>query len=168
MIESIVLGGGCFWCIEALFNQIKGVVKVTSGYAGGTVKNPTYEMVCSGNTGQAEVVKVDFDPRVISLKEILEVFWEIHDPTTKDRQGHDVGTQYRSIILYTNEDQKATIGESIRELDKPITTEVNKLDEFYPAEDYHQNYYENNKDRPYCSLVISPKLNHLRNWIKNR
>lgn len=164
--ESIVLGGGCFWCTEAVFQKMKGVLKVTSGYSGGSTPNPTYEQVCSGNTGHAEVVRVEYDPSVAKLPDILELFFALHDPTTKDRQGNDVGSQYRSAIYYSNESQKKAIDEAVRkaaeEHEKPIVTEVAKLDAFYPAEDYHQNYYEQNKYQPYCAVVIRPKLSKLK------
>ncbi|HEY1041777.1 MAG TPA: peptide-methionine (S)-S-oxide reductase MsrA [Candidatus Paceibacterota bacterium] len=167
-MKSIILGGGCFWCIEAVFQQVSGVTNVTSGYAGGSIKNPTYREVCNGLTGHVEVVKVEYDESQVSLKELLEIFFEIHDPTSFDRQGADVGTQYRSIIFYTDPEDKHTICETITEItnDKkfadPIVTLVKPLDEFYPAEDYHQDYYNNNKDAPYCALVISPKLEKLK------
>jgi peptide-methionine (S)-S-oxide reductase len=164
--ETIVLGGGCFWCTEAAFQMIRGVTAVTSGYAGGTVPNPSYEAVTTGKTGHAEVVKIEFDPGIISLQQILEVFWAIHDPTTPNRQGNDVGPQYRSMILYTDEAQKAIINESIAEVTKlwpnPIVTETKPLVKFYPAEEYHHNYFKQNPDRAYCQIVINPKLEKLR------
>lgn len=165
--EHIVLGGGCFWCVEAALLQIKGVVDVQSGYAGGESKNPTYESICTGSTGHAEVVRVTFDPSTISLDQLLSVFFTIHDPTTLNRQGNDVGTQYRSVIFYESEEQKATAQKVIASLESTgtwsgIVTEVKPLPEFYPAESYHQRYYEKNPDQAYCQIVISPKLAKLR------
>jgi peptide-methionine (S)-S-oxide reductase len=167
-LETITLGGGCFWCIEAAFIQIRGVESVISGYAGGHTPNPSYEEVCSGKTGHAEVCQIQFDPRQISCKEILEIFFSIHDPTTLNRQGADIGTQYRSIILYHNEEQKALARELIQSLEKekvfdnPIVTQIEALDKFYPAESYHQNYYARNPYQGYCQAVIAPKLQKLR------
>ncbi len=162
--ETIVFGGGCFWCTEAVFKMLKGVDSIESGYAGGTTKNPTYTEVSKGNTGHAEVIKIEYDPKVISFQNLLTVFFATHDSTTKNRQGNDVGEQYRSIILYTTEEQKEasekfidTLNNSTK-LGKPVTTEVKKLDIFYPAEDYHKNYYENNVNQSYCQVIISPKL----------
>ena len=165
--DSIIFGGGCFWCQEALFLHIKGVVGVTSGYAGGTAASPTYENVCTGTTGHAEVVKIDYDPEIISLKELLYIFFYVHDPTTKDRQGADVGSQYRSIILYSDENQRKAVKEVIEELDSkkafrgPIVTEVAPLEHFYKAEDYHQRYFEKNPGKGYCQVVIAPKIDKL-------
>jgi len=160
--EKVVLGGGCFWCVEAVFDGVEGVVEATSGYAGGTTVNPSYEEVCSENTGHAEVVSVEYDPREVSLEELLDIFFTAHDPTSKDWQGNDVGTQYRSVILYKSEDQKAVVETYIDEAggdyEQSIVTEVAKLDSFFPADDYHQNYYENNPDKPYCQAVIAPKV----------
>ncbi len=162
--EIAVLGGGCFWCLESIFDQIKGVKSAESGYAGGTVKNPTYQQVCSGSTGHAEVVRIAYDKDIITYRDLLEVFFYIHDPTTLNRQGNDVGSQYRSIILYKNQEQEKIAKEVIEELeeqniyDDPIVTEVEPLDAFYLAEDYHQNYYENNRGQGYCQMVISPKI----------
>ncbi len=162
--EVTTLGGGCFWCLEAVYDELKGVKDVVSGYAGGTVPNPTYDQVCSGRTGHAEVVQITFDPRVISFKDLLEVFFTIHDPTTLNRQGYDVGTQYRSIILYHTPGQKAIAEQTIAELnakklwDKPIVTEVKPVSAFYPAEAYHQEYYRNNPTQPYCQVIIAPKV----------
>ncbi|MFP4377315.1 MAG: peptide-methionine (S)-S-oxide reductase MsrA [Spirochaetales bacterium] len=163
--ETIVLGGGCFWCIEAVYKRQKGVVSATSGYAGGTSANPTYEAVCSGETGHAEVVKVDYNPAEVSLEEILRLFFNAHDPTTLNRQGHDVGTQYRSAIYYTDEQQRAVI-ERVRDevaatLTKPVVTEVAPLDVFYEAEAYHQDYFDTNPNAGYCRAVIAPKINKL-------
>ena len=164
-LDSIILGGGCFWCVEALYDTLEGVVSVKSGYAGGTVENPTYREVCSGTTGHAEVVDVQFDTTQISLTEILEFFWEAHDPTTLNRQGADVGTQYRSIILYRDTEQKSAAETSLKKaqskFNAPIVTEIVELKSFYPAEDYHQDYYKNNKNAPYCRFVITPKLKKL-------
>ncbi len=161
------VGGGCFWCTEAVFNQIKGVEKVVSGYAGGNVPGyPTYREVCSGLTGHAEVVQISFDPEVISYQEILIIFMTTHDPTTLNRQGADVGTQYRSVIYYTNGEEKSVIEEVVKQVqpyyDNPIVTEVSELPTFYPAEEYHQNYYANNKEQGYCNFVITPKISKLR------
>jgi len=166
--ETATLGGGCFWCLEAVYDQVRGVEDVVSGYSGGFVLNPTYRQVCDGKTGHAEVVRVEFDPTVITFREILEIFFAIHDPTTLNRQGADVGTQYRSAIFYHTPEQKATAQAVIAELnaarvfDKPIVTEVTGVTKFYPAEDYHQEYYVNNTNQPYCRVVISPKVAKLR------
>jgi peptide-methionine (S)-S-oxide reductase len=164
--ESIVLGGGCFWCLEAGYLMIRGVTAVTSGYAGGFLPKPTYPAVCSGLTGHAEVVKVEFDPAVISLADILNVFWAVHDPTTPNRQGDDIGPQYRSIILYTSESQPAIIESSVKEVQalwpSPIVTEIKPLKQFYPAEAEHQRYFEKNPTKGYCQIVINPKLEKLR------
>jgi peptide-methionine (S)-S-oxide reductase len=166
--ETATLAGGCFWCLEAVYDQLKGVTNVVSGYSGGHVSNPDYRLVCSGSTGHAEVVQLTFDPSQITFKEILEVFFTIHDPTTLNRQGNDVGTQYRSAIFYHNEEQKQAADQVIRELtaqhlwDYPIVTEVVPLKEFFPAEDYHQEYYENNRYQPYCMVVVAPKVAKFR------
>ena len=165
-MQSIILGGGCFWCLDALYRSVRGISTVSCGYAGGTMPEPSYEAVCTGNTGHAEVVKLSFDPSVISIKTILEVFWSVHDPTTLNRQGADEGTQYRSIVLYETEVQKGTI-ESVKSSmqqywQNPIITEITQLDVFYPAEQYHQNYFENNPEQAYCQLVINPKLAHFK------
>jgi peptide-methionine (S)-S-oxide reductase len=166
--EVATLGGGCFWCLEAVYDELKGVKSVVSGYSGGTVPNPTYEQVCSGTTGHAEVVQVTFDPQEISYREILEVFFQIHDPTTLNRQGADVGTQYRSVIFCHDKEQEATAEEMIEELEAsgkwrdPIVTEVEPLEAFYRAEDYHQEYYQRNQNQPYCRVVITPKLTKFR------
>ncbi len=169
--ETIVLGGGCFWCTEAVFSRLKGIVKTNPGYAGGTTKNPTYEEVCSNKTGHAEVLQVEYDPKAIPLGKILEIFFSMHDPTSINRQGEDVGSQYRSIILYTSEEQRKTIEESIAEaqtgFEKPIATEVKKLDVFYPSEDYHKDYYKVNPFQPYCMLVIRPKVKKLEKEFKS-
>jgi peptide-methionine (S)-S-oxide reductase len=163
-LETITLGGGCFWCVEAVFQRLKGVEKVESGYSGGKLSNPTYKEVVSGLTGHAEVVQVTFDVSVISLEKILEVFWKTHDPTTLNRQGADIGTQYRSAVFYHDENQKNT-SLKIKELlnqqevwDKPIVTEITPFEKFYKAEDYHQNYFNKNPNQGYCQFVIIPKL----------
>ncbi len=165
-IESAYFGAGCFWCTEAAFQQIKGVISVMPGYAGGTTDNPTYEKVSEGNTGHAEVAEVKFSPDEISYENLLKVFWIIHDPTSINRQGSDTGTQYRSIILTTSAEQKQQTEKSKNAVQaayaKPVVTEIIPLDKFYPAENYHRNYYEKNKIYPYCQIVISPKLAHLR------
>ena len=160
--ETAVLGGGCFWCTEAEFQMLPGVKSVTSGYAGGTTDNPTYKQVCTGETGHAEVIQVEFDPQVVSYETILQTFWEAHDPTTLNRQGNDSGTQYRSIILYNGDAQRVAAEKSKAEAQKhfkqPITTEIVPLKKFYKAEGYHQNYYRTNPNQPYCQVVIRPKV----------
>ena len=164
MNETVVFGGGCFWCTEAVFKMLKGVVSVMPGYAGGTTPNPTYESVCSGKTGHAEVIKIDYQPSTINLKTLLTVFFATHDPTTPNRQGNDIGTQYRSAIFYTTEAQKTDALAFINEINnsngagKPAVTEVKPLTTFFPAENYHQNYFANNPGNPYCEVVINPKL----------
>ncbi len=166
--EVATLGGGCFWCTEAVFSELKGVEKAEPGYSGGSLPNPTYEQVCSGTTGHAEVMQVTFDPNVISYKEILDVFFAIHDPTTLNRQGNDVGTQYRSVIFYHSEEQKATAEKVIEELtkaktwDAPIVTQVEPFKAFYQAEDYHKNYFKRHPEQAYCQVVIAPKVAKLR------
>lgn len=166
MMKKIVLGGGCFWCIEAVFQKIKGVKKIESGYAGGHVAAPTYDQICREETGHAEVVLVEYDASEVDLEKILDVFFAAHDPTTLNRQGNDVGTQYRSIILWTEPEQEQIIRTFVDRLGKTfpkgIVTEVKKLEMFYPAENYHQNYYNNNKNQPYCRFVIDPKLNKVK------
>ena len=161
-IQTIILGGGCFWCTEAVFIKIKGVLKVTSGYSGGTFENPTYEQVCTGKTGHAEVLKIEYDPEIVTLEILLDVFFTIHDPTTLNRQSSDIGTQYRSIILFTALEQKTIIENFIKnshkKFDKPIVTEIKQLTIFYPAETYHQNYYKKNPNNPYCAFQIPGKL----------
>jgi len=161
--EIITLGAGCFWCTEAVYQQIPGVLSVTSGYMGGTVKNPTYEQICSGDTGHAEVAQLVYDPKVTSLEKILATFWHMHDPTSLNKQGPDSGTQYRSAIFYRSETQhviaEKSKTEAAKEFSKPIVTEIRKAMEFFPAENYHQDYYRLNKNRnPYCKMVIAPKL----------
>jgi peptide-methionine (S)-S-oxide reductase len=163
-LETAVLAGGCFWCIETLFQDLKGVEKVESGYSGGSVKNPSYQEVCTGTTGHAEVVKITFDPSVLTYEQLLTVFFHVHDPTTMNKQGADVGTQYRSAIFYNDDKQKASAEKVIADVtasklwDDPIVTEVTKFDTFYKAEDYHQDYYNNNPTQGYCSYVIAPKV----------
>ena len=166
--QVATLGGGCFWCVEAVFDEVQGVSDVVSGYAGGSKPNPSYQQVCSGNTGHAEVVQVTFDPARISYREILELFFSVHDPTTLNRQGADAGTQYRSIILYHDDEQKRVAEDLIRELNaahvfaKPIVTQVVPFNAFYPAEDYHQEYFKRNPYQGYCQVVIAPKMSKFR------
>lgn len=166
MKQTIVLGGGCFWCLDAGYRLINGVTEVVSGYAGGQLKDPDYYAVSGGQTGHAEVVKVTFDPAVISLEDILDIFWAMHDPTTQDRQGNDVGSQYRSAIYYTTDDQKPVIDKSLASVaklwDNPIVTEVKELNQFYPAEAEHQNYFTKHPEAGYCQVIINPKLAKLR------
>ncbi|HEY32798.1 MAG TPA: peptide-methionine (S)-S-oxide reductase MsrA [Dehalococcoidia bacterium] len=171
--EVTTLAGGCFWCIDAVFREIEGVNHVVSGYTGGTAANPNYKQVCTGTTGHAEAVQMSFNPSKISYREILEIFFSIHDPTTLNRQGADVGTQYRSVIFYHNEQQKAVAEKIIEELDEahvwknPIVTEILPLGKFYPAEDYHQGYFSKNPRQGYCQMIISPKVNKFRQqWTK--
>ena len=172
-LETATLGGGCFWCTEAVYLELKGVESVKPGYSGGHVKNPTYQEVCTEATGHAEVVQITFDPEVVSFSEILEVFFVTHDPTTLNRQGNDVGTQYRSAIFYHSEQQKQTaikvIGllEKEKAYNKPIVTEVTPFDAFYVAEDYHINYFARNKNQPYCQYVVAPKVEKFRKVFKN-
>ncbi len=168
-MDTAILGGGCFWCMEAIFQNIKGVGQVVSGYAGGKIQNPTYKEICSKLTGHAEVIRITFDPELISYDDLLNVFWHSHDPTTLNRQGNDVGPQYRSIILYDNESKKEKAETSLKITNESelwsdkIVTEIVPLDVFYPAEDYHQNYYNLNKDKnPYCSIVIAPKMSKFK------
>jgi peptide-methionine (S)-S-oxide reductase len=166
--ELATLAGGCFWCLEAVFADLRGVARVVSGYAGGDVPNPTYQAVCTGATGHAEVVQIAFDPSVVSFKELLEVFFTIHDPTTLNRQGGDIGTQYRSAIFYHSQEQKETALQVIEEINKahiwdaPVVTQIEPLTVFYPAEDYHQEYYQDNASQPYCRAVIAPKVAKFR------
>ncbi len=163
--ETVVLGAGCFWCVEAIYERIDGVVSVEAGYANGHTENPTYEDVCNGNTGYAEVARIAFDPQKVSFAEILDIFWKAHDPTTLNRQGADVGTQYRSGIYFQSEIQKEIAEKSLSNAQNAfknkIVTEIEPLKNYYIAEDYHQNYYDNNKNAPYCSFVIAPKLKKL-------
>jgi peptide-methionine (S)-S-oxide reductase len=160
--DTATLGGGCFWCTEAIYQMLPGVKSVTSGYAGGTAENPTYHDVCSGRTGHAEVIQIEFDPKAVSYEKILHTFWDAHDPTTLNRQGNDTGTQYRSIILYNSEAQKAAAEKSKAEAQKkfgrPIVTEIVPLKKFYKAEAYHQDYFRSNPNQPYCQAIIRPKV----------
>lgn len=173
-LESATLGGGCFWCLEAVFERLDGVERVVSGYAGGHVPDPTYYAVTTGRTGHAEVVRIDFDPSIIGYRDLLDIFFATHDPTTPDRQGNDTGPQYRSIILYEGDAQRATADAVVAELDAtgamgaPIVTEIRPLDTFYPAEAEHQEYYRRNPNQPYCRVVISPKLAKLRSTFADR
>lgn len=173
-LDTATLGTGCFWCTEAVFQQLKGVEKVTSGYSGGTVKNPTYEDVSDKNTGHAECLNIIFDKTKISFDELLEVFWQVHDPTTLNRQGADVGPQYRSVIFYHNEEQKAKAEKYKDELNtsgafpNPVVTTIEKMDVFYAAENYHQNYYNNNPNQGYCRMVIQPKLDKFKKVFKDK
>ena len=172
--DTATFGTGCFWCTEAVFQELKGVLKVTSGYSGGSVKNPSYEEVCSGTTGHAECLQIIYDPKVISFVELLEVFWEAHDPTTLNRQGNDAGTQYRSVIFYHDGEQKNKAEEYKIKLDKsgaynnPIVTEITPFAKFYAAEDYHQDYYRLHGSQPYCSFVIRPKVQKFEKVFKNK
>lgn len=167
-LDTAIFGAGCFWCVEAIFQQLEGVEKVASGYSGGARENPTYDQVCSGATGHAEVIQVIYDPAKISFVDLLEVFWGVHDPTTLNRQGADVGTQYRSVIFYTNADQKKLAEDYKTKLNasgafpQPVVTEISPLKSFYVAENYHQNYFNENGNQPYCSLVIRPKLDKFK------
>jgi peptide-methionine (S)-S-oxide reductase len=167
-METATLGGGCFWCLEAVYDEMEGVASVESGYMGGTMPNPDYRSVCTGRTGHVEVVQVTFDPAVTTYREILEVFFAIHDPTSMDRQGNDAGTQYRSVIFYHSDQQRRTAEDMIAELngegvyDRPIVTEVRPATTFYIAEDYHQEYFQNNPNQPYCAFVVSPKVRKFR------
>lgn len=172
-LEVATLAAGCFWCVEAIFQDLKGVIKVESGYSGGNVKDPNYREVCSGTTGHAEACQIYFNPKEISFEEILEIFWTTHDPTTLNRQGADVGTQYRSAIFYHGDIQKQKAEKSKAEVastiwDKPIVTEITKYSNFFKAEDYHQNYYNENSHAPYCQIVIAPKIVKLRNKFADK
>ena len=166
--ETTTLGGGCFWCLEAIYKELRGVLSVESGYAGGLVQNPTYKQVCTGNTGHAEVVQIQYNPTIITFKDLLNVFFTIHDPTTLNRQGADIGTQYRSVIFYHNETQRNIAESIIKEFEQkklwvnPIVTEITPFQMFYRAEDYHQDYYLNNSNQPYCQVVIAPKITKFR------
>lgn len=172
--EKATLGGGCFWCTEAVYKELNGVIEVQPGYSGGHVKNPAYREVCNGITGHAEVVQITYDPQIVSFSEILEVFFMTHDPTTLNRQGNDVGTQYRSAIFYHSEKQKQTAREVIRLFaeekvyEDPILTEVTAFDAFYKAEDYHKNYFEKNKNQPYCQFIVAPKVEKFRKIFKDK
>ena len=173
-LETATLAGGCFWCVEAVFDDLRGVADVVSGYSGGHTENPTYAQVCSEATGHAEVIQVKFDPSEVSFKEILQVFFAVHDPTTLNRQGHDVGTQYRSAIFYHDDEQKRVAEEVIKEItaegvfDAPIVTEVTPFEKFYEAEDYHQEYFANNPNQPYCAAVVAPKVSKFRQKFLTR
>ncbi len=172
--ETATLGGGCFWCTEAVYKELKGVTDIKPGYSGGNIKNPSYKEVCTGETGHAEVIQITFDPSVISFSDILEVFFMTHDPTTLNRQGNDVGTQYRSVIFYHSELQKETaekvisLFEKEKVYDKPIVTQIEPFKAFYEAEDYHHNYYDRNKNQPYCQFVITPKLEKFEKIFKDK
>ncbi|MCH7760730.1 peptide-methionine (S)-S-oxide reductase MsrA [candidate division TA06 bacterium] len=172
--EVMTLGGGCFWCIEAVFDELRGVEGVESGYSGGQVENPTYKQICTGTTGHAEVVQVTFDPEFISLKDLLRVFFTVHDPTTLNRQGPDVGPQYRSVVFYRNPEQKSTVEEMIQEIqgeklwNSSIVTEIAPFKVFYKAEDYHQEYFKLNGEQPYCRIVIAPKIAKFRKEYRER
>jgi peptide-methionine (S)-S-oxide reductase len=170
--EIATLGGGCFWCVEAIYQDLKGVSKVESGYSGGHIDNPTYKEVCSGLTGHAEVIQVTFDPEIIPFADILRIFFTVHDPTTLNRQGNDTGTQYRSVIYYHSEAQKQTAEavkvEAQEAWDDPIVTEISAFDKFYKAEDYHQNYFKDNPNQGYCSFIIAPKVKKFREKFKDR
>jgi len=173
-LEVAILGGGCFWCLDAVFRELDGVNAVESGYAGGSVANPTYEDICTGRTGHAEVVRVTFDPSVLSFRDLLTVFFTIHDPTTMNRQGNDVGSQYRSVVFCQSDEQRATTREVIAALDAeklwsgPIVTEVAGASSFYPAEAYHQDYFEQNTNQPYCMFVVAPKVAKFRKAFAQR
>jgi peptide-methionine (S)-S-oxide reductase len=172
--DTATFGTGCFWCTEAIFQQLEGVIKVTSGYSGGKVDNPTYKQVCSGTTGHAECLNIIYDPSKISFDDLLEVFWQTHDPTTLNRQGNDIGTQYRSVIFYHNQEQKDKAEKYKAALDKsgawdnPIVTSLEPMSKFYPAEDYHQNYYNDNTGQGYCQFVIRPKLEKFQKVFKSK
>lgn len=171
-LETISLGAGCFWCVEAIFQRFNGVKTVESGYMGGKIENPTYKQVCTGTTGHAEIIKIDFDNEIITLDDILEAFWQTHNPTTLNKQGGDEGTQYRSAIFYYNENQKKIAEESKAKFktsfSDPIVTEITQASVFYKAEDYHQNYYNDNSSQPYCSFVISPKIKKLKEKFESK
>ncbi|MDW3209772.1 MAG: peptide-methionine (S)-S-oxide reductase MsrA [Reichenbachiella sp.] len=173
-MEIATFGNGCFWCTEAIFQELKGVSKAVSGYMGGETKDPTYKEVCSGSTGHAEVLQITYDPSVITFDELLEVFWKTHDPTTLNRQGNDVGTQYRSAVFYHNEEQKKLATEYKTKLDAssswsdPIVTEITEASTFYPAEDYHQEYFNLNGSQPYCNFVIRPKVEKFKKVFKDK
>ncbi|MFZ1460851.1 MAG: peptide-methionine (S)-S-oxide reductase MsrA [Ignavibacteria bacterium] len=171
--DTAIFGAGCFWCVEAIFQRLKGVESIESGYTGGTVENPTYKQVCTGETGHAEVAKIIFNPDVISFNELLEVFWTTHDPTTLNQQGADIGTQYRSAVFYLNDEQKMQAEKSKSEIatqiwDGSIVTEITPLKKYYKAEDYHQNYFNQNSDQSYCRFVINPKLEKFRKKFRDK
>jgi len=173
-MDTATFGTGCFWCTEAIFQQIKGVDTVISGYSGGEIKNPTYKQICTGNTGHAEVLNIIYDPTVVSFSDLLLMFWYSHDPTTLNKQGADVGTQYRSVIFYHNEEQKKEAEfykkklDADKVFDKPIVTEITAFEKFYPAEDYHQNYYNENGAQPYCMYIIRPKLEKFKKTFSDK
>ncbi len=173
-LQTATFGGGCFWCTEAVFQQLRGVHSVTSGYSGGPEKNPTYRQVCSGTTGHAEVIQLTYDPQVVSYDELLEVFWKTHDPTTPNQQGNDIGPQYRSVVFHHNDEQRRLAEHYKQELDAsgafraPIVTEISPFTEFYPAEDYHQRYYELNPDQTYCRFVIGPKVEKFQKVFQDK
>ena len=173
-LETATFGGGCFWCVEAVFQDLKGVEQVVSGYSGGSVENPSYQAVCTGATGHAEVVQITYDPEIISYEELLYVFWRTHDPTTLNRQGADVGPQYRSVIFYHNDEQQAIAQKSKQETDasglwrNPIVTEISPLRNFYPAENYHQDYFRQNPYQPYCQMVIDPKVRKFKKEFQDK
>ena len=173
ILEKVAFGGGCFWCTEAVFKSIKGISKVLPGYAGGHTENPTYDQVCTGRTGHAEVVYLEYNPAQVNFKDLLTVFFGSHDPTTKDRQGNDVGSQYRSVIFFTTEDQRQEIEKFIEELNssnsfgEPIVTGIEMLAKFYEAENYHKDYFANHKNAPYCELIINPKLEKVQKNFSN-
>lgn len=174
MTETVTLGGGCFWCLEAVYEQMEGVTRVQSGYMGGSQPNPTYRQVCGGKTGHAEVVQVEFDPSITSLRDVLEVFFAIHDPTTRDRQGNDVGPQYRSAIFYHTDEQRCIAEHLLQEIARdrvfpdPVVTELQPASEFWPAEDYHNEYFRRNPDQPYCSVVVAPKVAKFRRKFQSK
>lgn len=171
--KEATFGAGCFWCVEACFQDLKGVLSVKSGYSGGQIKNPSYKEVCTGRTGHVEVLRITYDEAIVSFEKLLEVFWTIHDPTTLNRQGNDIGDQYRSVVFYHDEEQKALASKMKEELDaqnvfgKPVVTAIEKLINFYPAEDYHDNYFELNASQPYCSAVVRPKVEKFRKVFKD-
>jgi peptide-methionine (S)-S-oxide reductase len=173
-VDTATFGGGCFWCVEAVYVELKGVTSVMPGYSGGARPNPTYEQVCSGGTGHAEVIQVTYDPAVLSFDELLEVFWTVHDPTTLNRQGNDIGTQYRSVIFYHNDDQKQKAEFYKKKLNdsgayaNPVVTEITAFKAFFPAEDYHKNYFANNPNQPYCTFVVQPKVEKFRKVFKDK
>jgi peptide-methionine (S)-S-oxide reductase len=173
-METATFGGGCFWCTEAIFKEVKGVESVTSGYSGGEIVNPSYREVCTGRTAHAEVIEIDFDPAIVSFQELLEIFWSTHDPTSLNRQGNDVGTQYRSVVFYHNEQQKETAGQLKKKLnhekifEKPVVTEISPWKNFFRAEEDHQDYYENNPNQGYCQFIIVPKLDKFRKIFKEK
>lgn len=173
-VDTATFGGGCYWCVEAIYQQLNGVTSVVSGFSGGQRDNPTYEQVCSGASGHAEVIQIVYDPSIISFDELLEVFWTVHDPTTLNRQGADVGTQYRSVIFYHSEEQKRTAELYKKKLNEegafpnPVVTEISAFTKFFKGPDYHQNYYKENSNQPYCSIVIKPKLDKFEKVFKNK